>query len=62
MRVIDHFLAAGSPPTGGDRTGDVFDPNNGMVQARVRMGTAADLDRAVAAARAVQPQWAATNP
>lgn len=62
MRVIDHFLAAGSPPTGGDRTGDVFDPNNGMVQARVRMGTAADLDRAVAAARVVQPQWAATNP
>lgn len=62
MRVIDHFLAAGSPPTGGDRTGDVFDPNNGMVQARVRMGTAADLDRAVTAARAVQPQWAATNP
>ncbi len=44
------------------RTGAVFDPNVGRVQAQVRFGTPADLDRAVAAAQAAQPGWAATNP
>ena len=61
MRVIDHFLAGGAP-AGEARTGDVFDPNSGAVQARVRLGTAAVLDQAVAAALAAQPGWAATNP
>ncbi|RYG01287.1 MAG: aldehyde dehydrogenase family protein, partial [Caulobacteraceae bacterium] len=42
--------------------GDVFDPNTGQIQARVTLGTQADLDRAVAAAQAAQPAWAATNP
>nr|MBA3526729.1 CoA-acylating methylmalonate-semialdehyde dehydrogenase [Sphingomonas sp.] len=46
----------------GGRSGDVFDPNRGAVQARVRLGSAADLERAMAAARAAQPVWAATNP
>jgi len=40
----------------------VFDPNQGAVQARVRLGNAADLERAMEAARAAQPEWAATNP
>jgi malonate-semialdehyde dehydrogenase (acetylating)/methylmalonate-semialdehyde dehydrogenase len=61
MRIIDHFLAS---PTGGDaaRQGDVFDPNTGQVQARVALGDKAVLDRAVAAAKAAQPAWAAVNP
>ena len=61
MRVIDHFLAGGAP-AGEARTGDVFDPNSGEVQAQVRLGTAAVLDKAVGAALAAQPGWAATNP
>ena len=32
------------------------------MQAHVRFGTAADLEKAVAAAQAAQPAWAATNP
>ena len=61
MRIIDHFLAGG--PAGAPlRTGEVFDPNEGVVQARVALGDAAVLDRAVAAAQAAQPAWAATNP
>jgi malonate-semialdehyde dehydrogenase (acetylating)/methylmalonate-semialdehyde dehydrogenase len=40
----------------------VFDPNNGGVQARVALGDAAVLERAVQAALAAQPAWAATNP
>ena len=61
MRQITHLLAPGVTP-GGSRTGDVFDPNSGEVQAQVSFGDAALLDRAVAAALAAQPAWAATNP
>lgn len=66
MRNIDHFIG-GAAHAGGERqtparTGDIFDPNNGQVQAHVRLGTAADLEKAITAARAAQPEWAATNP
>ena len=61
MRNIDHFLAGAAFATG-ERKGDVFDPNSGGVQAQVRFGTADLLEQAVAAARAAQPAWAATNP
>ncbi|WP_375288391.1 aldehyde dehydrogenase family protein, partial [Sphingomonas sp.] len=61
MRTIDHVIAGGAGGSAA-RHGDVFDPNTGQVQARVALGTAADLDRAVAAAQAAQPAWAATNP
>jgi malonate-semialdehyde dehydrogenase (acetylating) / methylmalonate-semialdehyde dehydrogenase len=61
MRDIDHFIVGG-PGGSASRFGDVFDPNSGQVQARVPLGTAATLDRAIAAAQAAQPGWAATNP
>src|SRR5688572_24708119 len=61
MRVVDHFIAGGAP-VGAGRESDIFDPNTGQVQARVRLGTAAVLDAAIAAAQAAQPGWAATNP
>ncbi|SCW68977.1 malonate-semialdehyde dehydrogenase (acetylating) / methylmalonate-semialdehyde dehydrogenase [Sphingobium faniae] len=61
MREISHKLAFvhDAMPV---RYGDVFDPNNGVVQARVALGDAALLDRAVEAAHKAQPAWAATNP
>ncbi|MBB3349310.1 CoA-acylating methylmalonate-semialdehyde dehydrogenase [Sphingomonas sp. BK069] len=69
MRTIDHHIAGAAASAGGGgaaregaRGGDVYDPNTGQVQARVTLGTAADLDRAVAAAQAAQPGWSATNP
>jgi len=61
VRDIPHYFADGSQ-VAANRFSDVFDPNNGEVQARVALGTAADLDRAVALAQAAQPKWAATNP
>ena len=61
MRIIDHFIAGESEPPGG-RSSDVFDPNQGTVQARVLLGTASDLQRAVEAANAALPGWVATNP
>ncbi len=60
MRTIDHFIAGGVSP--GGRSGDVFDPNTGAIQARVTLGDAAVLEAAVAAALRAQPGWAATNP
>ncbi|MFN7028607.1 MAG: aldehyde dehydrogenase family protein, partial [Sphingopyxis sp.] len=60
MRQIDHHIVGGAG--GSARQGDVFDPNNGSVQAQVALGDAALLDRVVAAAKAAQPGWAATNP
>ena len=61
MRLIDHVIAGGSAG-GAGRQSPVFDPNSGQVQAQVTLGTAADLERAVAAAQAAQPGWGATNP
>jgi malonate-semialdehyde dehydrogenase (acetylating)/methylmalonate-semialdehyde dehydrogenase len=61
IREISHYLAGGAQAPA-SRFSDVFDPNNGEVQARVGLGTAADLDKAVALAQAAQPAWAATNP
>lgn len=61
MRNIDHFLAGGNAGVS-TRVQDVFNPSTGEVQARVGLGDAALLDRAVAAAMKVQPAWEATNP
>ncbi len=61
LRDIDHFIAGEAFQSSG-RTGDVFDPNRGEVQAKVKLGSADDLQRAVDAAKAAQPGWAATNP
>ena len=61
LRDIDHFIAGEAYSSSG-RSGDVFDPNQGQVQAHVRFGTASDLQKAVDAAKAAQPAWAATNP
>ena len=62
MLDIGHVIAGEDGGTPSGRFSDVFDPNSGKVQARVALGTQADLDRAVAAAQKAQPGWAATNP
>ena len=61
MRTIDHYIA-GQSHASGPRHAPVFDPNTGAIQAQVRLGDATTLETAVAAARAAQPGWAATNP
>jgi malonate-semialdehyde dehydrogenase (acetylating)/methylmalonate-semialdehyde dehydrogenase len=61
LREISHYLAGGATLPAA-RFHDVFDPNNGEVQARVGLGMSEDLDKAVEFAMAAQPAWAATNP
>ena len=62
MRQIDHHLATGVAAGEAARTHKVWNPSTGEVQAEVALGDAALLERAVAKARQVQPEWAATNP
>jgi malonate-semialdehyde dehydrogenase (acetylating)/methylmalonate-semialdehyde dehydrogenase len=61
VRIIDHHIV-GHSGGGASRQHEVFDPNTGEVQAKVALGAAAELDKAVAAAKAAQPGWAMTNP
>ena len=62
MREIGHFIG-GKPVAGtSGRFGDVFNPAAGEVSARVALADAAEVDKAVAAAAAAWPAWAATPP
>lgn len=61
MRLLENFIG-GTTVAGGSRRADVFDPNSGDVQAQVFLGGTAELEKAVATARAAQPGWAVTNP
>ncbi len=61
MRTIEHWIGGTATGGTGDRTGDVFDPAEGRPQAQVRLGTAADVDAAVAAARIAFESWSQTS-
>jgi aldehyde dehydrogenase (NAD+) len=56
-----HWIG-GEAAAGGTDTIDVVNPATGEVIAAVPAGTAADVDRAVAAATAAFPGWAGTDP
>jgi malonate-semialdehyde dehydrogenase (acetylating)/methylmalonate-semialdehyde dehydrogenase len=62
MRLIGHFIGGEEVAGTSGRTGDVYDPNTGEVQAKVAFADPAEVERAIALAQAAQPAWAATNP
>ncbi|AIT79843.1 CoA-acylating methylmalonate-semialdehyde dehydrogenase [Novosphingobium pentaromativorans] len=62
MRDITHFIDGAAATMESRRSGDVYDPSTGQVQARVALATAAGLEQVVESARAAQPHWAALNP
>jgi malonate-semialdehyde dehydrogenase (acetylating)/methylmalonate-semialdehyde dehydrogenase len=62
MRLITHFIAGAPCPLPAARTGDVYNPSTGQIQARVELANPAHLDMAVADAKAAQLSWAAQNP
>jgi len=62
MRLVVHVIAGGTAGLSHARRAAVMDPNNGGQQAEVVLGSNDALERAVAAAKAAQPAWAATNP
>ena len=60
-QALGHVIAGVAEAPGADLL-DVLDPCTGRVLARITAGTAADVDRAVAAARAAFPAWRAETP
>jgi len=62
MREIGHFVGGKEVKGASGRSGDVFDPNTGEVQAKVAFASRPEVEQAIAAAEAAQPAWAATNP
>ena len=62
MREIGHFIGGKTVKGTSGRSGDVFDPNTGEVQAKVALASKAEVEKAIANAEAAQPAWAATNP
>src|SRR5690606_156307 len=56
-RQIHHFINGQHTAGQSTRTADVMNPSTGKVQAKVVMGTAADIDAAVAGAAEAQKEW-----
>jgi malonate-semialdehyde dehydrogenase (acetylating) / methylmalonate-semialdehyde dehydrogenase len=59
---ITHFIGGGRSAGTSPRTQDVTNPATGAVTGRVHLASAADVDAAVAAAKAAFPAWADTPP
>src|SRR3954471_12293916 len=57
LRTIGHRIGDGESAPSSTRTAPVFDPATGEVQAEVVLADAADVDRAVGAARAAFETW-----
>jgi len=62
MREIGHFIGGRHTKGASGRTGDVFDPNTGEVQAKVALASKSEVEQAIGNATAAQPAWGATNP
>src|SRR4029079_14119257 len=62
MREIGHFVGGKKVKGGSGRTGDVFNPNTGEVQAKGAFANKFEVGQAIANAAAAQPGGAATNP
>jgi malonate-semialdehyde dehydrogenase (acetylating) / methylmalonate-semialdehyde dehydrogenase len=62
VRELTHFIGGERAAGASGRFGDVFDPAQGAVAARVPLASAAEVGAAVAAAKAAFPAWSETAP
>jgi malonate-semialdehyde dehydrogenase (acetylating) / methylmalonate-semialdehyde dehydrogenase len=60
MLCLDHWIAGRRDHGSSDRAGTVYNPATGEKTAEVPFATAADVDRAVVAARDAFPSWSRT--
>lgn len=60
MRRIHHWIGGQVTASTSGRSGNVWDPATGEVQAQVDLASAAEVEQAVAAAHAALPAWRAT--
>jgi malonate-semialdehyde dehydrogenase (acetylating) / methylmalonate-semialdehyde dehydrogenase len=61
-RVVDHFVNGSRLSGISGRFSDIFNPSTGEVQARVQLAVEAEVEHAIAVAKAAFPAWSATNP
>src|ERR1700727_1832484 len=59
---ITHWISGARVGGSSGRFADVFHPASGHAQARVPLASDAEVDRAVAAAAAVFPEWSSQPP
>jgi malonate-semialdehyde dehydrogenase (acetylating)/methylmalonate-semialdehyde dehydrogenase len=57
MKTIPHWINGQAKQSGSNRLGDVYDPALGSVASKVGFADQADIDLAVAAAKAAFPAW-----
>ena len=57
MKTIPHWINGQAKQSGSNRQGDVYDPALGSVASKVGFADQADIDLAVAAAKAAFPAW-----
>jgi malonate-semialdehyde dehydrogenase (acetylating)/methylmalonate-semialdehyde dehydrogenase len=62
MSDVQHYIGGKQVEGTSGRWGDIFNPASGERSGRVAFATAGEVDRAVAAAAAAFPGWAATTP
>src|SRR5271165_3668910 len=62
VRELSHFIDGQRAAGASGRFGEVFDPAQGRVAARVPLANAAEVATAVAAAKAAFPAWSETAP
>ena len=62
VTILQHFINGERVAGESNRFGDIYNPATGRVQAQVPFATAGEVDKAVQAAKAAFPAWAATPP
>ncbi|HEY8587991.1 MAG TPA: aldehyde dehydrogenase family protein, partial [Naasia sp.] len=61
MTLIEHWIGGKAHPSTSGRTGPVFDPAKGVQQSEVALANDAEIEAAVAAAKAAFPAWRDTS-
>jgi len=61
LTVVSSWIAGRADLSAGGRQGDVYDPATGEVARRVAFASAADVDRAVEAARTAFAEWGSSS-
>src|SRR5690348_2101557 len=62
MKELDHFVAGKYQKGASGRSGDVFNPATGEVQAKVAFASRSELREAVGAATKAFAEWSQVNP
>ncbi|RYF52753.1 MAG: aldehyde dehydrogenase family protein, partial [Comamonadaceae bacterium] len=62
VTTLTHFINGQAVPGTSERTAEGFNPSTGAVVTTIPLANTADVDTAVAAARAAWPAWSETPP